>query len=1144
MADAQQIQRPRARAPAQAPAARPAGPTATAQQPAPATPALPRYQQAGGGAPAPSDGLPSYLQARLPISRPDDPAEREADQTARAVAQQMQPGPVAPRQPAGAPTRLLRQARPETARADARADAETDTGPPAAPDDVAQRLETRHAGAAGHPLPRALRRQLAPRLGDDLADVRIHTDDEAAQLCRRVGALAFTVGHDVYFAHGAWDPASPSGIELLVHELTHVIQQRDSSQRTLARRIDPQPGVAPTPEPDATARTKLAAVQVLPLPRSKRRHLPVYQAWQQGGRLIRPAGYDREDPRQVSVWNQHISITPEALNQRLTARGIPTATHDTDMVKLKIGNRNRERSRRDWLRDLRAPDFDRRGRNASFQVDHIVELQVSGEHGEGVGNSPENMELFDAASNTSSGRTMMSGIRAQVREYREALPAAVRPAGNSAWLRNHSIAFDRVAISNEGAAENNSTWWTRQEILAVEPLATASVVPPTNIEGTSGHLVLASGAGGIAIGRYPRVPDGARNLAFAPDSPDAKRLAGMTIATMSLAEGIGAPQEAGANVGTLAFRWDLPADFHATGGLQTIDLQSTGRLHSANPGPMPKLEGDFAPLSPFSFDTVSIRDGELYAVGTILPSLPLLSRARLEAVLRGNDVQVRAVLPVDQLQLSLPGFSLDGGSLVLSYSARDGFGAAGMLGFSVANLGTGELEVGVNEAHGFGAEGRFEFDPGLFDRAGVRVWYRDGQFGGAGEIGIDTPDKVRGIRAANLAIAWEAGRFSAVGSVAPSIPGVQEAGLTVSYAEDEGLSIGGHLQLAANPAIRSGRIEVTVRKPEDRWLVHASGTAVPAIPGLASELTVTYDDGAFDARFQGAFERGMLSGTVEAGATNSTVDAQGQPTGDAQPGAPLVVYGGGSATLRLAPWLQGTAGVRFAPNGEVTVQGEIGLPSSLSLFDRRQVQRQLFGVSVQVPIVPGIVAEVGGNLTAVAGIGPGMLEQLRIGITYNPSHEEDTHITGDAHLRVPADAGLRLGARAGIGLGIPGASATGGLELGGMAGIAGAAEASVHIDWRPGTGLAIDAEAALHAEPVFRFDVSGYVSVSALGFSVYDERWQLAAMEVGSGLALGVRFPVHYQQGQPFDVNINDVQFDLPPIDTMGLVRQVLAQVA
>jgi len=380
--------------------------------------------------------------------------------------------------------------------------------------------------------------------------------------------------------------------------------------------------------------------------------------------------------------------------------------------------------------------------------------------------------------------------------------------------------------------------------------------------------------------------------------------------------------------------------------------------------------------------------------------------------------------------------------------------------------------------------------------------------------------------------------------VQPNIPGIQQAGLTVAYSEAEGLTIGGNLQLTANPAIRSGSIDVTVNKRGDDWKVRATGTAQPAIPGIDSQLTVTYDDGAFTAEFSGSYRRGMLSGTVTVGATNSSVGEDGRPSGSPLPDGALNIYGSGSATLQIAPWLQGTAGIRFDPNGEVTVSGEIGIPSNVEIFARREINKSLLNIAVQIPIVPGIVAEIGGGLSAVAGIGPGIIDELRLGITYNPSHEENTRVTGDAHLQVPADAGLRLSVRAGIGLGIPGASVTGGLEIGGTLGIEGAAEAGVHIDWTPTTGLDLTATLSVHAQPAFTFDISGYVSVRALGFSVYDNRWQFASYTFGSDYRFGISLPIHYHEGQPFDISLDDVQFEVPDISPSDILRGLINRIA
>ncbi len=59
-----------------------------------------------------------------------------------------------------------------------------------------------------------------------LGDVRIHTDSAASALATSIDARAFTIGRDVYFAPGQYDPSSRSGFRLLAHELAHVAQYR------------------------------------------------------------------------------------------------------------------------------------------------------------------------------------------------------------------------------------------------------------------------------------------------------------------------------------------------------------------------------------------------------------------------------------------------------------------------------------------------------------------------------------------------------------------------------------------------------------------------------------------------------------------------------------------------------------------------------------------------------------------------------------------------------------------------------------------------------------------------------------------------------------------------------------------------------
>jgi hypothetical protein len=74
--------------------------------------------------------------------------------------------------------------------------------------------------------------------GWNFGSVRIHTDGRTARAADALGAAAFTVGAEIGFAAGLYDPESPRGRALLAHELTHVVQNAmapASRSRVLAR---------------------------------------------------------------------------------------------------------------------------------------------------------------------------------------------------------------------------------------------------------------------------------------------------------------------------------------------------------------------------------------------------------------------------------------------------------------------------------------------------------------------------------------------------------------------------------------------------------------------------------------------------------------------------------------------------------------------------------------------------------------------------------------------------------------------------------------------------------------------------------------------------------------------------------------------
>lgn len=78
----------------------------------------------------------------------------------------------------------------------------------------------------GQSLDPAVRTFAEARFGHDFSQVKVHTDARAAESARGVNALAYTSGNHIAFDTGQYAPATPAGMRLLGHELTHVVQQR------------------------------------------------------------------------------------------------------------------------------------------------------------------------------------------------------------------------------------------------------------------------------------------------------------------------------------------------------------------------------------------------------------------------------------------------------------------------------------------------------------------------------------------------------------------------------------------------------------------------------------------------------------------------------------------------------------------------------------------------------------------------------------------------------------------------------------------------------------------------------------------------------------------------------------------------------
>jgi len=81
------------------------------------------------------------------------------------------------------------------------------------------------ARGGGRPLDPHVQRQMEAKFQHDFSGVRVHTDATAQDTSQAIDARAFTLGNDVFFGGGEYNPRTGGGRELLAHELAHVVQQ-------------------------------------------------------------------------------------------------------------------------------------------------------------------------------------------------------------------------------------------------------------------------------------------------------------------------------------------------------------------------------------------------------------------------------------------------------------------------------------------------------------------------------------------------------------------------------------------------------------------------------------------------------------------------------------------------------------------------------------------------------------------------------------------------------------------------------------------------------------------------------------------------------------------------------------------------------
>lgn len=90
---------------------------------------------------------------------------------------------------------------------------------------------------SGRPLPPQVQQEAAERYGFGFGHVRVHDGQSAHAAASSLHASAYTIGSDIAFGAGRYNPDAPHGRALLRHELRHVAQQHWAAA-TLSPQVD------------------------------------------------------------------------------------------------------------------------------------------------------------------------------------------------------------------------------------------------------------------------------------------------------------------------------------------------------------------------------------------------------------------------------------------------------------------------------------------------------------------------------------------------------------------------------------------------------------------------------------------------------------------------------------------------------------------------------------------------------------------------------------------------------------------------------------------------------------------------------------------------------------------------------------------
>lgn len=1007
----------------------------------------------------------------------------------------------------------------------------------------------------GIPLDQSTKEFMESRFGHDFSKVRIHTNSSAAQSARTVNALAYTVGQDIFFGEGQYQPENESGRMLIAHELAHTIQQKsfqnsglnnlkyndveyhhlekeaDNAANVVAhgQSLNPMIFSQSTLRVSRSKKIELSEHKVTSLYSSKRLEEDIKMETTHKVTPDKKFPAKDEEISSFSVDNLELhkvkgpvledwekAAKAKALSSYITMEdthakeaGLWQERANTDSLRARWLNRRgwKESDELDtaWKNAGGDDKFPKAG-GGTCEMDHIIELQVGGN------NTEENIQVLDRIDNGASGSLikqqvfkLAESIATNIKKNNENPPAQIRLNFNEVKMQEPGNCNKCCEAgkklgkpkTKEGMADKTTKNLIEYLISAGGKNTTLWIPEKTNDINILNSDVPANVGGaelipGLLLTKLHRKDKGTDTIKAQMDDRDKTRL------PISL-------QKSSSEV-----------EFNVQGN-RTLKLSEKSKENAG-------IAFTYDYLSPGKFTKMELVQGGVAGEGYIQPDkVPFLKR--IDIAFSPEYFRLKAPLDKEKLKPPFSGVTITDASLAIDLAPK--LKPVGTIAFDVGvarKLASGKVTVSADET-GIVLDGNLQiFLPGV-DNATGNVKYQGGVWSGGAHIEaskINLPY----IKSGALDVFITAGRIDATGKLNLELPGKNDASLELKHSDNKWIFQGSGIFKVNNPYLKPIRANIFY----DGEFLKVTGKAGFAFAGLDGIVDAVYENKKGQEKIHG---KGEIK--INKGKAIGSINVELLPNHK--------VIGKGHLSYEIKKDMVATAGITVDESQKITFDGELSFPD-IQLFKQIPESRQerpIFEVSSSIPIPGASIGPIGLKVKIEGGIyyyyyvGPGVLKGIKAAVKFSPFEDNpDFNFNLKATPSIPAGGGItgKLGAKVAIDALI--AEVGGGLDVSATAGLEGKAELASEIAYSKDK-FSVDASAYIGGIIILVAGLNArvYAEAGVWRFKVKTEKvWELAKYNLNTGLQLGIRVPLHYDSIEGFRIpSLSDIKPEPPKLN-------------